>query len=171
MEALNESGQIRYYLNRQDKQQRSTQNGNVERQLKPLVVPEETPETTMAKIFGSASFRNLTDYEAIVKHLVAYQKTGENRRWDEYAAVMPQPLRETLAKVLKECRRNGFIAPYVFDGEIQWRRVMTHGQQGDLCTLCDRECKRRDDLESGRFKWLREHQNGYREPKACWEVL
>lgn len=122
-----------------------------------------------SEIFKSQNYENLTDYQTIVKHLISYQKGGDNRRWDEYAATIPQPLRDTLKKMLVECRRNGFVAPFVFDGEIQWRRIVTHGAQGDLCTLCDRQCKRRDDLKSGRVKWLREHQTGYREKKPCWE--
>ena len=169
MDAIQDSRQIRYYLNLQDAQPRSTQSGNVRRGLKPIVTPEETPEQILAKVFGSENYRNLTDYQAIVKHLISYQKSGDNRRWDEYAGTIPQPLRDTLTRMLVECRRNGFIAPYVFDGVIQWRRIMTHGTQGDLCTLCDRDCKRRDNLESGRVKWLREHQRGYREKNPCWE--
>lgn len=123
----------------------------------------------MRRIFKSDNYEQMADYVSIMNHLSAYAKGGEHKRWDEYAPKIPADLRVLLGKMLVECRRNGFVAPFVFDGVIQWRRIVTHGAQGDLCTLCDRQCKRRDDLESGRVKWLREHQRGYREKNPCWE--
>ena len=169
MDAIQDSRQIRYYLNLQDAQPRLTQSGNEKRHLKPLIHPEKTPEMIASEIFKSQNYENLTDYQTIVKHLISYQKGGDNRRWDEYAQPIPQALRDLLSTLLNECRRNGFVAPYVFDGKVIWRRVATYGEQGDLCTLCERDCVRSENVDTGRVKWLRAHQGGYREPKPCWE--
>jgi len=113
----------------------------------------------------------LADYNALVQHIEAYQKAGDMRMWDSYAAKIPQALREKWSQVLLECRRNGFIAPYVYDGKLIWRQIRTHGPMtDDLCTTCDRECKTREMIDSGEAKWRAVNIKGWREPKKCWEV-
>lgn len=141
-----------------------------ERRLKPLINPEETPDQIMRRLFKSDNYEQMADYVSIMNHLSAYAKGGEHKRWDEYAPKIPADLRVLLGKMLTECRRNGFISPYIYYDKIKWRRVMTNGPQGDLCTLCSRDCEIRDSIDNGDAKWKRTNMQGYREPMKCWEA-
>jgi len=115
-------------------------------------------------------YERLTDYEGIIRHLEAYQKGGEHRRWDDYAEKIPVAVREQWKLILSECARQGFITPYVFEGKLLWRRVMTWGNSThDLCTLCRRECQKRTDIDTGETKWRRQNVNNYHEPAKCWQ--
>ena len=148
------------------------QNTTAERHLKPLVKPQETPEQVLTRVFKTVEYTNNTDYCIIINHLTAYQKAGNYRRWDEYAEKIPAEIKAKLGEILIECARNGFIAPYVYDGKLVWKRIMTHGKMtGDLCTLCRRECVKRSDIDTGVEKWRRQNQNRYEEPKKCWEEV
>ena len=116
------------------------------------------------------NYKNHNDYQGIIKHLEAYQRGGEHRRWEDYAGKIPPDIRELWRTALADCARNGFIAPYVFAGELIWRRIVTRGQATrDLCTLCRRECRNRDDIDGGEVTWRLKHAPGYEEPKKCWE--
>jgi len=137
--------------------------------LRPLVIPQETPEQTLMRIFKSVNYENSVDFKIIIEHLGSYQKAGNNGRWDDYVNKIPDVLRKTWGLILAECARNGFIAPYVYDGKLIFRQVVTRGKQADLCTLCRRECLKRENTDSGEYKWRIENVNGFREPKKCWE--
>ena len=53
----------------------------------------------------------------------------------------------------------------------RWQRIMTHGPMtDDLCTLCRRECQKREDIDTGESKWRRQNQPRYHDPKKCWEA-
>lgn len=166
---IGETGIKRYILSKTALPMKSMPNTTVEKQLKPLIIQQETPDNVLNRVFKTAEYERLTDHDSIIKHLIAYQKGGDHRRWDEYAGKIPQELRDTWALILSECRRNGFIAPYVFNGKLQWRRIMTTGKQADLCTMCSRDCTLRNDIDEGNVKWRRQNQNGYHEPAACWK--
>lgn len=168
---ISETNTVRdYLLNKNERPMQSTQNTIVERLLKPLIKPQETPEQVLTRVFKSANYEQLVDYEAIIKHLEAYQKAGNYRKWDEYAEKMPEETRARLKNILAECARQGFIAPYVYGGKLVWQRIMTHGKMtSDLCTLCELDCVKRSDIDTGVTKWRMKNQPGYREPKKCWE--
>lgn len=129
------------------------------------------PRDVLAAVFKTESYESLADYKALVDHLDAYQKAGDLRSWDVYSAKIPEALRKQWSEVLSECRRNGFIAPYAYDKKMIWRQIRTHGPMtDDLCTLCDKECKTREMIDSGDAKWRTANIKGWREPKKCWEV-
>lgn len=111
----------------------------------------------------------MADYVLIRDHLTAYAKGGDHKRWDDTAPKIPADARVLMGKLFTECRRNGFIAPYVFDDKIRFMRVETHGPQADLCTLCERDCVSREEIDNGRAKWKRTNLKGYHEQPKCWE--
>lgn len=137
--------------------------------MKPLIIPQETPDKILKSIFKTENYQQLTDYKVILDHLVAFSKAGELKKWDDYAAKIPDSIREIWKQILFECRRNGFIAPYVYNNELIWRRIMTHGRQADLCTLCDRSCYVRDGIDTGEFKWRKQNMKSFHEPHKCWK--
>lgn len=133
--------------------------------LPPLVVPEELPETTMRRIFKEG------EYEAIFSYLMAYQRAGDMRRWDDFRNKIPPDLLKLWGDVLIECRRNGFIGPRVENGEIVWMQVIgtTDVRNGDLCTMCDRACRRREMTDTGASKQMRILHPGWHEARPCWD--
>ena len=150
------------------------QNTTVARQLKPLIKPQETPEQVLTRAFKDKNYEKTTDYEGIIKHLVAYQKGGNHRNWGDYAEKIPQEMRDKLASIISECARNGFIYPHVYDGKLLWMRIETHREiTDDLCTLCRRDCVIRSDIDTGVEKLRRQtkikNKMKYEEPKKCWE--
>ena len=111
------------------------------------------------------------EYEAMVSYLLAYQRGGDLRRWDEFRHKIPDDLLTAWGTVLIECRRNGFIGPRVENGEIVWMQVIgtTDVRNGDLCTMCDRACRRREMTDTGASKQMRLLNKGWREPRPCWD--
>ena len=172
---ISETNTVRdYLLNKNERPMQSTQNTIVERLLKPLIKPQETPEQVLTRVFKTQNYEEDADYVAIINHLTAYQKGGKHRNWDDYAEKIPQEIREKLALILGECSRNGFISPSVYNGGLFWTRIMTHRKMtDDLCTLCRRECNVRSDIDSGAEKLRRQNKiknhEEYEEPKKCWE--
>ena len=71
-----------------------------------------------------------------------------------------------------ECRRNGFIGPRAENGGISWRQVISTNdiQNGDLCTMCDRECVKRERIDSGEAKKMKIINPNYHQEKKCWEL-
>lgn len=138
----------------------------------PVVIPEEMPSRTMRRIFRVSNLRDSADYQSIVALLTTYQRQGDNRRWDDFRNKIPLDLLKLWGDVLIECRRNGFIGPCVENGEIVWMQVVGTNdvRNGDLCTMCDRECRRRDMIDSGEAKRLRMLNRGWHEQRPCWEV-
>ena len=134
--------------------------------LPPLVVPEEMPETTMSRIF------NPGEYDAMVTYLLAYQRGGDLRRWDEFRNRIPDELLISWGIVMIECKRNGFVNPHVFNGKIIWDQILENGsgerRNADLCTLCDRDCRRREMVDTGDMKRKKLMGIPIHEPKPCW---
>jgi hypothetical protein len=143
--------------------------------LKPLIKPQETPEQVLTWMFKTQNYEKDADYVAIINHLIAYQKGGKYRNWDDYVEKIPQGIRDKWKSILVECARNGFIAPYAQDNKLFWMRIMTHKKMtDDLCTMCQRECKVRSDIDGGVEKLrmqnkIKNHEK-YEEPKKCWTV-
>jgi hypothetical protein len=142
--------------------------GEEKRHLKPLIIPQETPDAILTGIFKTVNYTELTDYQAIINHIVAFNKAGELKKWDDYAPKIPDAIREIWKRILFECRRNGFIAPYVYNNELIWRRIMTRGRHADLCTLCERSCHVREGIDTGEFKWRKQNMKSFHEPHKCW---
>jgi hypothetical protein len=159
----------RYVLNKTNSQMTSMPNTTAEKHLKPLIIPQETPEQVLTGIFKSPNYKELSDYQAIINHLVAFGKAGELKKWDDYAPKIPDAIREIWKRILFECRRNGFIAPYVYNNELIWRRIMTHSNHADLCTLCERSCHVREGIDTGEFKWRKQNMKSFHEPNKCWK--
>jgi hypothetical protein len=126
------------------------------------------------KVRNGEELRDNAQYKSIIKHLVSYQKMGDKRNWDEYKNGIDNDLLEKWTLILIDCRRNGFIGPRMEFDRMIWMQVLTHGSMtSDLCTLCDRACKRREDLNLG-MEWERMHSMRdkgliYNEPRACWQ--
>lgn len=136
----------------------------------------------MSRIFSPA------ERQAVKGLLSTYQRTGDNKSWDTFREKIPDRILIVYGKMLTECRRNGFIGPRVKGGEwvkndngvleftggklVFWQVVSTDNRPGDLCTFCERSCSRRDNLDSGDMKTIKEmnkNNPNWHEPKACWE--
>ena len=135
----------------------------------PVVIPQEMPRQTMCRIFKcrEGDLDNHLDYTMMRDALLAYQRSGEGKRWDDFRNKVPAPLLARWGTVVIECQRNGFIAPDATPDAIRWQQITAaHGDStDDLCTLCERPCRRREFVESGGTKWDRT-----KEPKQCWRI-
>ena len=141
--------------------------------LPPLVVPEEQPSATMCRILqcNEWELEENADYKLLRNTLIAYAKAGDERNWDQFRAKLKnQEILPIWAMILSECARNGYVGPYAHDGKIRWRQVITAGEFNrlDLCVMCERLCDAREEIDTGRAKWRRQHDANYREPKRCW---
>ena len=126
----------------------------------------------MRRIFRDNNLQNNPDYKLLVNLLVTYQRQGEGRRWEDYRNKIPPQLLKIWGDILIDCRRNGFINPKV-EGEviIFYQIITTNSRQGDLCTFCDRDCRRREQINSGELKAVKElnkNNPNWREQKPCW---
>ena len=137
----------------------------------PVVIPEEMPQRTMRRIFQTPVLRDSADYQSIVALLTTYQRQSDNRHWDDFRNKIPPDLLKLWGDVLIECRRNGFIGPRVENGEIVWMQVIgtTDVRNGDLCTMCDRACRRREMTDTGASKQMRILHPGWHEARPCWD--
>jgi hypothetical protein len=137
----------------------------------PAIKPEEFPNQTMRRIFKCSSLEMSLDYDVMKGHLLSYYKHGDSRKWEDYRVKIAPPLLEIWKAAMIECRRNGFINPHIRGGEIVFDQVTSTSSYGsaDLCTMCDRECKRREAIETGDVKRRRGLDKGYQEPKPCWD--
>ncbi len=123
----------------------------------------------MRRILKVVELDHSADFVSLVKILQEYQRPGENRAWDTVRIKIPEDLLAIWGEILSECRRNGFIGPWAYGEKIHWRQVLSDNEaQGDLCTMCARECQRREDLNSGEFTKRRGADPNYTEPKPCW---
>ena len=141
-------------------------------QTPPLVVPDETPRDIIARILGIADKYRLADdpaYNVIVGHVWGFQYSGAG--WDDYAKKIAMEIRDTMGKIFKECRQNGFFAPRaVFR---KGGKVIIFGQvveregapvpdkiKPTLCYFCeDRTC---EEIHNGRLM---------RKPEYCRRKL
>lgn len=167
---LGQTREIKTY--NQEKMPRSPQLQPSGRLLKkpPVIIPEEMPETTMRRIFQESRLDDSADYQSIIGYLTTYQRQGDNRRWDEFRNKIPPPLLKLWGALLIECRRNGFVGPRVENERIVWRQVIgtSNIHNGDLCTMCERECMRREKIDSGEWKYIRSLNKDIPEQKPCW---
>lgn len=116
---------------------------------------------TPAEIIGSND-------EVIKKLLVGWAKVRERLSWNEYVEKINPETRDMVAEVFAELRRNGFyncrvredkiIVDYVCYGKDE-----KHQETLNLCTLCERECSRKN--WKGVFNV--DHQGN--EVTKCWE--
>lgn len=121
-----------------------------------MIVPEKTPDEIIAeKIECSRDelYKN-ERYIGLSQHLINYRKS--NKSWDEYADMRMEPkARDLLKRILRECRRNGFIGCFVGirrgENKIMFGRIVQAKQRNvplklkaDLCTLCERQCSLKD---------------------------
>ena len=151
----------------------------VERALKPFAKPQEMPAETMRRIFKTDDYQVDPLYEAIIKHLRIYQSAGDDRNWDHYARKkVDDDVRWMFRKLLIEWRRNGFVNPTVFDGELRFEQIRTRGPLEtsgglpiiDCCTLCARDCRIRYEIDSGELKKRQMTYPEYKEKPKCWQV-
>jgi hypothetical protein len=123
-----------------------------------MVRTERHPEDIISEVM------NFADKEIMIKHLSNYQKSKPD--WDTFRRKIPDNLLEKWAKVLRECRKYGFIAPKIQNEEMVWKRVM--GRRSNIknvnqCTLCP-SSQRAGDCR-GREKKV----NNQTMFKPCWE--
>ena len=160
----------RYNLGRMQKYQPPSRDM---RRNPPAVKPEELPDTTMRRIFQDSDLKTNPDYNLLVSLLMTYQRAGDIKRWDDYRGKIPGPLLELFGDILVECRRNGFVNPKSDGIRIAFQQVISTTEiTGDLCTLCDKFCTRREQLDNGEIKKIRnlnKNNPNWKEPKPCWE--
>ena len=136
----------------------------------------ERPKETMCRIFKCEiqDLEGTPEYTMFVDIVNAYQKQGGEANWDEYRTkakvsdILPQ-----MTEVMTECKRNGFMAPRVdYSGKLYWQQIVSNSKDVhtlDKCTLCLRDCVRREMINDGTNKWKRQNEDFYVEPKACWD--
>ena len=93
----------------------------------PVVAPEEFPTTTMCRIFkvSQHDLKNYPDYEDMRAYLMAFQRGGDSRRWDEFRNKISPALLSKLGDIMNECRRNGFINPTATLDGIEWMQIIS----------------------------------------------
>ena len=125
----------------------------------------------MRRILQASKLQDSAEYKSIAEYLATYQRQGDYRRWDEFRNKIPLELLKIWGDILIECRRNGFCLPRAENNQIMWRQVISTNKirNGDLCTMCDRECSIRERLDSGEAKRVRLMNNGSKETRKCWQ--
>ena len=124
--------------------------------LKPMLPTDET----VASILGR-------DEATCAAVLAGYQKVKGRMGWDEYAAKLDDTTRDMIADRFKELRRHGFVGPRAHDGKVSCWTVVHPAVKKvkkslDLCSLCERDCDRKD------WRGVFQIRNG-REVGKCWE--
>jgi hypothetical protein len=104
----------------------------------------------------------------IKKTLIGWGKAREYTSWKEFAAKLSPDISAILTETFAEMRRNGYFNPRVRDDKIIVDYACYHPDNHkdktlNLCTLCERECSRKD--YRGVFK---KDSNG-NEVERCWE--
>jgi len=125
----------------------------------------------MRRILQASKLQDSTEYKSIAEYLATYQRQGDYRRWDEFRNKIPLELLKIWGDILIECRRNGFCLPRAENNQIMWRQVISTNKirNGDLCTMCDRECSIRERLDSGEAKRVRLMDSEAKEARKCWQ--
>ncbi|HSW62192.1 MAG TPA: hypothetical protein VLH56_02555 [Dissulfurispiraceae bacterium] len=109
------------------------------------------------------------NYEDMIKKtLMGWGKAKDFTTWKEFAAKLSPDISSILAETFAELRRNGYVNPRVNDDKIVVDYICYHkgnhtDKALDICTLCERECSRKD--WRGVFKKDRDSN----EVKRCWE--
>lgn len=146
---------------------------SITRDKPPVIKPEEMPEMTMRRILQVSNLQTSGDYGDIIGYLTTYQRKGEHRAWDEFRNKIPDTLLKTWGDILIECRRNGFIRPRAEGKKIIWYQILDNGsvRNGDLCTMCDRKCARREYVDSGEAKRDKvNNQDWKKKQEPCWMI-
>lgn len=164
---------LRYQIDRGQKMNTLPKSRPAGKLLKraPVVIPSETPRQTMCRIFKTPveNLEGHPDYVSMREYLATYQRAGDAKRWDDFRNKIPVGLLDRFGTVLVECRRNGFILPAAEGDVITWRQVVsTHGEPGDLCTMCERPCRRREMIETGELKKIKTFNKQHKEKPPCW---
>ena len=123
--------------------------------------------------------------QAIKGFLTTYQRSGEHKSWDVFREKIPAPILEAWGLILSECRRNGYVGPVVkggdftdkqfMGGKIVFQQILTTSDKPlDQCTLCERECLRRDEIGSGEAKRMHGKNKApgvkiYEERRPCYD--
>ncbi|MFA5728512.1 MAG: hypothetical protein WC957_03720 [Candidatus Neomarinimicrobiota bacterium] len=112
-----------------------------------------------------ADYLDYQEQQAWIGFIQMKQKT--NGEWEDIRKKMPPELLEKTARVLSDCRRNGFINPKVFNGKLYWYQIMGSERNRNHnceCDLCDR------NMTSGTCmgKFIN-NRLGHRDFKKCWE--
>ena len=125
----------------------------------------------MRRILQASKLQDSAEYKSIAEYLATYQRQGDYRRWDEFRNKIPLELLKIWGDILIECRRNGFCLPRAENNQIMWRQVISTNKirNGDLCTMCDRECSIRERLDSGEAKRIRLMDSEAKEARKCWQ--
>jgi len=115
-------------------------------------------------------FKNEGELTLITDLLTTYQRQGENRKWDDFRYKIPDNLLKLWGDLIIECRRNGFIGPRAEGDRITWMQVIGTNdiRNGDLCTMCDRGCSKREKIDSGEAKRMKIINPDYQQDKKCW---
>ena len=130
--------------------------GNLRANSKPpLVIPAMMPPDIVKTIFTPE------EYDSITEFLEIYGK--KKPEWDQFRAKIPEILLHKFRQWLSKCRENGFIGPYVENGEIHWHQIVSFNRKyADRCTLCHRMII--DHTCHGRMI----EKNGQRNFMVCW---
>lgn len=170
---ISETRNVQHYTNKsQTRPSGSTRSTREPLPSKPLIRRKASPNEIIAKILGVWVVESLfasSLYQAICNHIFNYQKLGAAGKWDEYRAGIAEAALRQLGEIFSECRRQGYLNPRVVgedkNRKIIWEQIVSRaGIEYDLCTLCDRGCNRRKNIDEGFY-----HHQGIEEPPACWE--
>jgi hypothetical protein len=94
---------------------------------------------------------NFIDREAIVKFLSDYQKSRPD--WEIFRRKIPEGLLLKWEIVLRECRKIGYVAPKIKNGELVFKQILTRTPKNiDDCSLCSKSITAGTCLSRGIIK-------------------
>ena len=122
------------------------------------MTPAKMPEDIISGILDYA------DKESMMDHLQAYQRRGEERRWEDYRKKIPTVLLNQWIQVVNECRINGFINPIIVHGKLTWAQIIGDRSYSDQCTVCpkkyvDGSCEGKSIINKDKFDFI-----------PCWQA-
>ena len=124
---------------------------------RPIIKAQKTPR----EIIGH-------NEDIIKKTLIGWGKAREFTTWKEFAAKLSPDISGILAETFMELRRHGFFNPRVRDDKIIvdyicYPRGDMESKALDLCTLCERECSRKD------WRGVFKQDKSGNEARKCWD--
>ena len=125
--------------------------------LPPMARTTKTPEEIVDKYFS------YDDKISFIKFLIGYQKTQID--WEVYRKKITDSLLDKFAKIIQECRENGFMRPRVREEKIVWDRVYAfkrNHQNVDKCSMCPRT------FVAGDCKGKLKYKIGQKMFNPCW---
>lgn len=108
-------------------------------------------------------------YEDIIKKtLIGWGKAREYTSWKEFSTKLSPDISVILAETFMELRRNGYLNPRVRDDRIVVDYVCYHRDNHiskalSVCTMCERECSRKD------YRGVFKKDGDGNELNRCWE--